>query len=206
MDIARNCSHARTRNSARRTRSPPRRTLASSLCRLRRRSTTPLGSGWYAEHGNKADRAAFVLCRLRRARGGQWKSSEVGDDAVRAALGEASPEAVVWLASRAISYMDENGFPEAAEPYIEELALALPEQDAERKHREGEEVRREREARLPHALRHRRPARRARPHAGGHVVELALVEDRGAGQLREPVEVGLALRGWAGTGARAARG
>jgi hypothetical protein len=62
-----------------------------------------LGSGWYAEHGNKADRAAFVLCRLRRARGGQWRSSEAGDDAVRAALGEANPEAVVWLASRAIS-------------------------------------------------------------------------------------------------------
>ena len=79
-----------------------------------------LGSEWYAEHGNKADRAAFVLCKLRRARGGQWRSSEAGDDAVRAALGEASPEAVVWLASRAISYMDENGFPEAAEPYIED--------------------------------------------------------------------------------------
>ena len=78
-----------------------------------------VGSGWYAEHGNKADRAAFVLCRLRRARGGQWKSSEAGDDAVRAALGEASPEAVVWLASRAISYMDENGFPEIVEPYLE---------------------------------------------------------------------------------------
>jgi hypothetical protein len=78
-----------------------------------------VGSGWYAEHGNKADRAAFVLCRLRRARGGQWRSSEAGDDAVRAALGEASPDAVVWLASRAISYMDENGFPESAEPYLE---------------------------------------------------------------------------------------
>ena len=78
------------------------------------------GSGWYAEHGNKADRAAFVLCKLRRARGGQRKSSEVGDDAVRAALAEASPEAVIWLASRAISYMDENGFPEAAEPWMED--------------------------------------------------------------------------------------
>ena len=77
-----------------------------------------LGSGWYAEHGNKADRAAFVLCRLRRARGGQYRSSEAGDDAVRAALADASPEAVVWLASRAISYMDESGFPEAAEPYL----------------------------------------------------------------------------------------
>lgn len=77
-----------------------------------------VGSGWYAEHGNKADRAAFILCRLRRARGGLWRSSEAGDDAVRAALGEASPEAVVWLASRAISYMDENGFPENAEPYL----------------------------------------------------------------------------------------
>ena len=40
--------------------------------------------------------------------------------AVRAALAEASPEAVIWLASRAISYMDENGFPEAAEPWMED--------------------------------------------------------------------------------------
>jgi len=76
------------------------------------------GSGWYAEHGSKVDRAAFVLCKLRRARGGQWRSSEVGDEAVRKALEEASPESVVWLASRAISYMDENGFPEAVEPYV----------------------------------------------------------------------------------------
>jgi len=77
-----------------------------------------LGSEWYAEHGSKADRAAYTLCRLRRARAGQWRSSQAGDDAVRAAIGEASPEAVVWLASRAISYMDENGFPENAEPYL----------------------------------------------------------------------------------------
>jgi hypothetical protein len=77
-----------------------------------------LGSEWYAEHGNKADRAAYTLCRLRRARAGQWKSSPAGDEAVRTALGEASPEAVVWLASRAISYMDENGYPEGVEPYL----------------------------------------------------------------------------------------
>lgn len=77
-----------------------------------------LGSEWYAEHGNKADRAAYTLCLLRRARAGQWRSSSAGDDAVRKALEEASPEAVVWLASRAVSYMDENGFPESAEPYV----------------------------------------------------------------------------------------
>lgn len=77
-----------------------------------------LGSEWYEEHGNKADRAAYTLCRLRRARAGQWQSPEAGDDAVRAALGEASPEALVWLASRAISYMDENGFPEAVEQWL----------------------------------------------------------------------------------------
>jgi hypothetical protein len=77
-----------------------------------------LGSEWYAEHGNKADRAAYILCRLRRARGGQYRSSQAGDNAVRAALADASPEAVVWLASRAISYMDENSFPESAEPYL----------------------------------------------------------------------------------------
>jgi hypothetical protein len=78
-----------------------------------------LGSQWYAEQGNKADRAAYVLCRLRRAKAAQWRRSEAGDDAVRAALETASPEAVVWLASRAISYMDENGFPELAEPHLE---------------------------------------------------------------------------------------
>jgi hypothetical protein len=78
-----------------------------------------LGSEWYAEHGNNADRAAYTLCRLRRARAGQWRSSKAGDDAVRIALADASPEAVVWLASRAISYMDENDFPENVERYLE---------------------------------------------------------------------------------------
>jgi hypothetical protein len=38
---------------------------------------------------------------------------------VRQAHTEASPDAVLWLASRAISYMDENGFPEAVEPWFE---------------------------------------------------------------------------------------
>ena len=78
-----------------------------------------LGTEWYAEHGNKADRAAYTLCRLRRAKAGQWRSSQAGDDAVRVALGEASPEAVAWLASRAISYMDENGFPETVEAWLD---------------------------------------------------------------------------------------
>jgi len=74
---------------------------------------------WYHEHGNTADRAAYTLCRLRRARAGQLQSPLAGDEAVRAALSQAHPDAVVWLASRAISYMDENGFPEAVEPWIE---------------------------------------------------------------------------------------
>lgn len=74
-----------------------------------------LGSGWYERLGGEADLAAFTLCRLRRARAGELGSAERGDEAVRQALGRASPEAVVWLASRAISYMDENGFPEALE-------------------------------------------------------------------------------------------
>jgi hypothetical protein len=74
---------------------------------------------WYHEHGNAADRAAFTLCRLRRARAGQRQDPLAGDEAVRAALSQADPDAVVWLASRAISYMDENGFPEAVEPWLE---------------------------------------------------------------------------------------
>jgi hypothetical protein len=39
---------------------------------------------------------------------------------VRAVLADASPQAVLWLASRAISYMDESGFPEAVEPWLAE--------------------------------------------------------------------------------------
>jgi hypothetical protein len=77
------------------------------------------GADWYHEQGNNADRAAYMLSLLRRARAGQLQSPAAGDEAVRAALAQASPEAVIWIASRAISYMDENGYPEAVEPWIE---------------------------------------------------------------------------------------
>jgi hypothetical protein len=43
---------------------------------------------------------------------------ERGDDSVRIALAQASPEAVAWIASRAISYMDETGFPESVESWF----------------------------------------------------------------------------------------
>jgi hypothetical protein len=76
------------------------------------------GTDWYHEHGNAADRAAYVLCRLRRARAGERQSPQAGDESVRAALSQADPDAVIWLASRAISYMDENAFPEAVEPWL----------------------------------------------------------------------------------------
>ncbi len=78
------------------------------------------GVDWYHEGGTAVDRAAFTLCRLRRARAGLHGGPEHGDEAVRAVLTEASPEAVVWLASRAVSYMDETGFPEAVELWFRE--------------------------------------------------------------------------------------
>jgi len=78
------------------------------------------GEGWYYEHGNAADLAALTLCRLRRARAGERGGPDAGDEAVRAALEDADPKALRWLASRAISYMDENGFPEAVEPWFDE--------------------------------------------------------------------------------------
>ncbi len=77
-----------------------------------------VGVGWYQQHGNDVDRAALALCRLRRARAGQHGGPEAGDEAVRAVLVEANPQAVVWLACRAISYMDESGFPEAVEAWL----------------------------------------------------------------------------------------
>ena len=77
------------------------------------------GVEWYDRPGGVPDLAALALCRLRRARAGERRGAQHGDEAVRAALAAASPEAVVWIASRAISYMDENGFPEAVEPWLE---------------------------------------------------------------------------------------
>lgn len=74
-----------------------------------------VGVEWYGRPGSDVDLAALTLCRLRRARAGEQGGPQHGDDAVRRALGQASPEALVWIASRAISYMDENGFPEAVE-------------------------------------------------------------------------------------------
>jgi hypothetical protein len=75
-----------------------------------------VGVPWY-EIGNDADRAAVALCRLRRSRSGLKGGPSHGDAAVQDALAAAPPEAVVWIATRAISYMDENGFPESLEVF-----------------------------------------------------------------------------------------
>lgn len=79
-----------------------------------------VGIEWYRAYGTDVDRAAATLCRLRRARAGERGGPEGGDAAVRAVLATASPEAVLWLTSRAISYMDETGFPEAVDPWVRE--------------------------------------------------------------------------------------
>jgi hypothetical protein len=79
-----------------------------------------VGVEWYRQYGTDVDRAAATLCLLRRARAAERGGPEGGDEAVRAALAASSPEAVLWLASRAISYMDESGFPEAVEPWLQE--------------------------------------------------------------------------------------
>jgi len=77
-----------------------------------------VGVTWYREPGNAVDRATLALCRLRRARAGEKGFPEAGDEAVRFALEDASAPALVWLASRAISYMDESGYPEAVEAWF----------------------------------------------------------------------------------------
>jgi hypothetical protein len=101
---------------------------AEDALRLREEAAEVLdravGVEWYDEHGNAVDRAALTLCRLRRARAGEKGSPGHGDTAVREALHEATPESLVWLASRAISYMDETGFPEAVEPWFRDESAA----------------------------------------------------------------------------------
>ena len=89
-----------------------------------------LGVQWYDAIGNDADVAALALCRLRRMRAGIRGAPEHGDAAVRQALAGASPEAVAWIASRAISYLDENGFPEAVERFVDLDLLAGSERES----------------------------------------------------------------------------
>jgi hypothetical protein len=73
-----------------------------------------LHASWYEREDNEVDAAAAALCRLRRAAAGQARQTTGGDEAVRQALEQADPQAVVWLASRTISYLDEHGFADAA--------------------------------------------------------------------------------------------
>ncbi|HYK07567.1 MAG TPA: hypothetical protein VEW11_07330 [Gaiellaceae bacterium] len=98
---------------------------AEEAGRLSERATAALaradGVDWYVENGTAIDEAAFALTRLRRAQAGLRGGPQQGDEAVRRVLEQASPEAVRWLASRAISYMDESGYPEAVEPWFQEL-------------------------------------------------------------------------------------
>jgi hypothetical protein len=70
------------------------------------------GSGWYDAPGSAVDVAVARLCLLRRAKSGESASMSAGDEAVKNVLDRADPEAVVWLLTRTISYMDEQGFPD----------------------------------------------------------------------------------------------
>ena len=81
-----------------------------------------VGVDWYAEGGTDVDRAAFMLCRLRRARGGEKGGPHFGDEAVRQVLAASDSAALLWLLSRAISFMDETGFPEAVELWFPDYA------------------------------------------------------------------------------------
>src|SRR5262245_11633190 len=67
-----------------------------------------IGVEWYTSYGTDVDLAALNLCRLRRAGAGMGGSIEHGDEAVRRVLAQASPQALAWIASRAVS----SWFPE----------------------------------------------------------------------------------------------
>ena len=70
------------------------------------------GTSWYEEAGTPVELATARLCLLRRARAQIGADAGAGDEAVRGVLAQADPEAVVWLLSRAVSFMDEQGFPD----------------------------------------------------------------------------------------------
>ena len=70
------------------------------------------GVGWYDSVGSSIDVAVARLCMLRRAKAGDQLSTAAGDEAVRLLLERSDPEAVAWLLTRTISYLDEQGFPD----------------------------------------------------------------------------------------------
>jgi hypothetical protein len=70
------------------------------------------GSSWYEAPGADVDVAMARLCLLRRAKAGEERSMNAGDGAVRGVLTGVDPDTLVWLLSRAVSYMDEAGFPD----------------------------------------------------------------------------------------------
>jgi hypothetical protein len=70
------------------------------------------GSSWYEAPGAEVDVAMARLCMLRRAKSGDAGTMSAGDEAVRLALTGIEPDTLVWLVSRAVSYMDEHGFPD----------------------------------------------------------------------------------------------
>lgn len=83
--------------------------LAEEIVPLLQRAN---GVSWYEDEGNDVDRAVAALCRVRRAGSSARGSAGGGDATVREMLGVVDPGTVIWIASRAISYMDEQGFPE----------------------------------------------------------------------------------------------
>ena len=100
-----------TTSSRPRTR-PPRRPSHGALARAD-------GVDWYEENGTAIDEAAFALCRLRRAQAGLKGGPQAGRRGRPAGARAGEPGGVLWLASRAISYIDETGFPEAVEPWFQ---------------------------------------------------------------------------------------
>ena len=78
------------------------------------------GATWYEDERNAVDIAILALCRVRRAGAGARGTAAGGDSAVREMLEQSDPDSVLWIASRAISYMDEHGFPETLLAYQDE--------------------------------------------------------------------------------------
>ena len=90
--------------------------LAEGIVPLLQRAS---GVSWYEEEGNDADQAVAALCRIRRAGASARSSSGGGDAAVREMLGLVDPATVTWIASRMVSYMDEQGFPDTVPDHAE---------------------------------------------------------------------------------------
>ena len=122
----------RQRQNARcRTSSPPR-TPSGRLADEATRVDDRARLDWYEQHGSADDSRGADALPAPAREGRRDGAARRRATKPCAACSSRRAGCALWIASRAISYMDENGFPEAVEPWFDEREPALESQRSRR--------------------------------------------------------------------------